>query len=124
MTNNEKIPINRSLIVGDTSEVYHHRTLNILRNEGLNPFVTYEIEAMSEGVVCGINQIIDLLENVLPEADRELWALQEGNEVSKGEVVMRIRSRFANFGLYETSMLGTLTSVSYTHLTLPTNREV
>ena len=60
MTNNEKIPINRSLIVGDTSEVYHHRTLNILRNEGLNPFVTYEIEAMSEGVVCGINQIIDL----------------------------------------------------------------
>ena len=112
MTNNEKIPINRSLIVGDTSEVYHHRTLNILRNEGLNPFVTYEIEAMSEGVVCGINQIIDLLENVLPEADRELWALQEGNEVSKGEVVIRIRSRFANFGLYETSMLGTLTSCS------------
>ena len=47
------------------------------------PFVTYEIEAMSEGVVCGINQIIDLLENVLPEADRELWALQEGNEVSR-----------------------------------------
>ena len=112
MTNNEKIPINRSLIVGDTSEVYHHRTLNILRNEGLNPFVTYEIEAISEGVVCGINQIIDLLENVLPAADRELWALQEGNEVSKGEVVIRIRSRFANFGLYETSMLGTLTSCS------------
>ena len=54
--------------------------------------MTYEIEAISEGVVCGINQIIDLLENVLPEADRELWALQEGNEVSKGEVVIRIRS--------------------------------
>ncbi|NCG35796.1 MAG: nicotinate phosphoribosyltransferase [Dehalococcoidales bacterium] len=112
MTNNEKQTINRSVIVGDTSEIYHHRTLNILRNEGLNPFVTYEIESINSGVVCGINQIIDLLEHVLPEADRELWTLQEGNEVSENEVILRIRSKFANVGLYETSMLGTLTSCS------------
>jgi len=112
MTNNQKQQVDRSIIVGETSEIYLHRTLNILRNEGLNPFVTYEIESTDAGIICGINQIIDLLDNVLPEADRELWALQEGNEVSPNEVVLRIRARFASFGLYETSLLGTLTSCS------------
>ena len=112
MTNNQKQQVDRSIIVGETSEVYLHRTLNILRNEGLNPFVTYEIESTDSGIVCGINQIIDLLDHVLPEADREVWALQEGSEISENEVIIRIKSRFASFGLYETSMLGTLTSCS------------
>ncbi|MBK90514.1 MAG: nicotinate phosphoribosyltransferase [Chloroflexi bacterium] len=112
MTNNPKQQVDRSIIVGETSEIYLHRTLNILRNEGLNPFVTYEIESTNSGIICGINQIIDLLDNVLPEADRELWALQEGNEVTENEVVLRIKARFASFGLYETSLLGTLTSCS------------
>ena len=112
MTNNQKNQVDRSIIVGETSEVYLHRTLNILRNEGLNPYVTYEIESTNPGIVCGINQIIDLLDNVLPESDRELWALQEGNEISENEVVLRIKARFASFGLYETSLLGTLTSCS------------
>ncbi len=112
MANNQKQQVDRSIIVGETSEVYLHRTLNILRNEGLNPFVTYEIESTNSGIVCGINQIIDLLDNVLPEADRELWTLQEGNEISENEVVLRIKARFASFGLYETSLLGTLTSCS------------
>ena len=112
MSNNQKQQVDRSIIVGETSEIYLHRTLNILRNEGLNPFVTYEIESTNSGIICGINQIIDLLDNVLPEADRELWALQEGSEVSDNEVVLRIKARFASFGLYETSLLGTLTSCS------------
>jgi len=112
MTSNQKNQVDRSIIVGETSEVYLHRTLNILRNEGLNPYVTYEIESTNSGIVCGINQIIDLLDNVLPESDRELWALQEGNEISENEVVLRIKARFASFGLYETSLLGTLTSCS------------
>ena len=34
MTNNQKQQVDRSIIVGETSEVYLHRTLNILRNEG------------------------------------------------------------------------------------------
>ena len=98
MTNNQKQQVDRSIIVGETSEVYLHRTLNILRNEGLNPFVTYEIESTDSGIVCGINQIIDLLDHVLPEADREVWALQEGSEISENEVIIRIKARFASFG--------------------------
>ena len=56
MTNNQKQQVDRSIIVGETSEVYLHRTLNILRNEGLNPFVTYEIESTDSGIVCELTR--------------------------------------------------------------------
>ena len=110
-TNKESF-LERSLLVGENSEIYLHRALTVLRNEGLNPYVTYEIQAKDDGILCGINQIIDILEHVLPESDREVWSLSDSTEISKKEVVLRIKSKYSNFGLYETSMLGILSSCS------------
>ena len=95
-TNKESF-LERSLLVGENSEIYLHRALTVLRNEGLNPYVTYEIQAKDDGILCGINQIIDILEHVLPESDREVWSLSDSNEIVKKEVVLRIKSKYANF---------------------------
>ena len=46
-TNKESF-LERSLLVGENSEIYLHRALTVLRNEGLNPYVTYEIQAKDE----------------------------------------------------------------------------
>ena len=45
--------LERSLLVGENSEIYLHRALTVLRNEGLNPYVTYEIQAR-DGEVIGL----------------------------------------------------------------------
>ena len=83
-TNKESF-LERSLLVGENSEIYLHRALTVLRNEGLNPYVTYEIQAKDDGILCGINQIVDILEHVLPESDREVWSLSDSNEIAKKE---------------------------------------
>ena len=98
-TNKESF-LERSLLVGENSEIYLHRALTVLRNEGLNPFVTYEIQARDGGILCGINQIIDILEHVLPESDIEVWALSDSTEISKNEVVLRIKSKYSSSKLF------------------------
>ena len=39
---NSEFEIKRSVLVGDTTDVYLQRTLTILRNENINPVVTIE----------------------------------------------------------------------------------
>ncbi len=102
--------IGRSLLVGDTADVYLHRTLTILRNEGVNPEVVMEFFSERDGVFCGITEVKSLLSRILPETGREVWALDEGVPVSRHEVALRIRAPYASFGLYETAICGTLSS--------------
>ena len=104
--------IARSVLVGDTADVYLHRTLNILRSEGVNPEVAMEFTAGRDSVFCGMAEVKTLLQRVLPEAGREVYALDEAAQVSKGEVALRIRAPYASFGLYETAICGTLASCS------------
>ena len=111
-TNKESF-LERSLLVGENSEIYLHRALTVLRNEGLNPYVTYEIQARDDGILCGINQIIDILEHVLPESDREVWSLSDSNEVSKKEVVLRIKSKYSNFQQYDSATYWEVMAVSF-----------
>ncbi|MEX0761089.1 MAG: nicotinate phosphoribosyltransferase [Dehalococcoidia bacterium] len=102
--------IARSVLVGDTADIYLHRTLTILRNEGINPEVVMEFTAERDGTFCGITEVKSLLGRVLPETGREVWALEEGASVSAGEVSLRVRAPYASFGLYETAICGTLAS--------------
>jgi nicotinate phosphoribosyltransferase len=102
--------IARSVLVGDTADIYLHRTLTILRNEGINPEVVMEFTAERSGVFCGITEVKSLLGRILPETGREVWALEEGAEANAGEVGLRIRAPYAAFGLYETALCGTLAS--------------
>lgn len=102
--------IGRSIVVGDTADVYFHRTLTVLRNEGVNPDVMMEFFAERNGVLCGINEVRSLLSKVLPETGREVWALDEGATLNAGEVALRIHAPYAAFGLYETAISGILAS--------------
>lgn len=97
-------------LVGDTADIYLQRALTILRNEGINPLVTMEFFPKRDGVFCGILEIRSLLTKVLPESGSEVWALEEGEAVSVGEVALRIKAPYSTFGLYETAICGTLSS--------------
>ena len=104
--------IRPSVLVGDTADVYLQRTLTILRNEGINPSVAMEFFPRRSGIICGIREVRALLAKVLPEVGSEVWSLEEGEAVSAKEVALRIIAPYASFGLYETTICGTLSSCS------------
>ena len=102
--------IRPSILVGDASDVALQRTLTILRNEGVNPTVAMEFYPRRQGVFCGIKEVRVLLTKVLPEAGSEVWALDEGEGVGASEVALRIKAPYSSFGLYETTICGTLSA--------------
>ncbi len=110
--NTNEFEISRPVLVGDTADIHLHRALSILRSEGVNPDVVMEFTAGRDAVLCGVAEAKALLNRVLPEHGREVFALPEGTHVSKGEVVLRVRAPYASFGLYETAICGTLASCS------------
>ena len=105
---NPHFEVRPSLITGDTADVYLHRTQRILRNEGLNPIVVMEFSASRRAVVCGSQEVRALLERVTSESNREVSAVEEGEDVAAGEVCLSIRAPYSSFGLYETAICGIL----------------
>lgn len=103
--------IDKAILSGYTADIYFPRTQAILRAEGLDPVVTMEIFPNREGILCGINEVLELLAQVLPE-DGEVWALAEGEPMAAKEVVLRITAPYSRFGLYETAILGMLAQTS------------
>lgn len=97
---------------GDSADVYFHRTLNILQKEGLNPTTVMEVFPNGHGILCGIDEALALLDQVLPINGREVWALTEGDAVSPKEVALRIKAPYRSYGLYETALCGILASAT------------
>jgi len=96
------------VLSGDSADVYFGRTIEILRREGLNPVATMEVFANRAGILCGIEEALALLEEVLPEDNREVWALKDGQPMEAKEVVLRITAPYQSYGLYETAICGIL----------------
>lgn len=103
------MPVSRGTLDGDNADVYFHRTQEILRREGLDPNATMEVFSGSDGILCGIQEVIELL-NAAAERPLEIWAVAEGSPIAKKEVVLRIRGYYRDYGLYETALLGMLAS--------------
>lgn len=99
-----------AILNGDTADVYFSRTKTILAHEGLDPVVVMEVFPGGAGVLCGMEEVLDLLGTAAPAAAVE--ALEEGATMSAKEVVLRIQAHYSTFGLYETAMLGMLASES------------
>ncbi len=94
---------------GATTDIYFIRTLEILRAAGRDcAEVTAEIFASDAGVMCGTGEAVRLLAH----KKVEVYALPEGEEFGRKEVVMRIHGRYSDFGIYETAILGILASAS------------
>jgi len=97
--------LSEAIMSGDTADLYFHNTQKILQHEGLDPVVTMEIFPSRDGILCGVNEALELLARVVP-ADAEVWSLDEGATMQAKQVALRIRARYAAFGLYETALLG------------------
>ena len=109
MTNfNPHFEVRPSLITGDTADVYLHRTMRVLRNEGMNPMVAMEFYSTREGVLCGAQEVKAVLSRVTSEANRQVWAMEEGEKMNTNEVCLLIRAPYSTFGLYETAICGIL----------------
>ena len=115
--------IRPSIIRGDPADAYLHWTKEVMRLESLNPKVLMDFVPARDGVLCGMEEVKSLLQNVLPkqEADSgveplnneaEVWALEEGDDIKSGEPALRIIANYASFALYETSICGILSSSS------------
>ncbi|MEW6034187.1 MAG: nicotinate phosphoribosyltransferase [Chloroflexota bacterium] len=101
-----------SVLAGDTSDVYFVRTVEVLKKEGLNPLATMEVFPTRDGILCGMEEVKALLARVLPEDNREVWALSEGEPMQRKEVVLRIKAPYQSYGIYETVYLGILSHCS------------
>lgn len=107
-----RFEIPASILEGDTSDIYFVRTVEILKKEGINPVATMEVFPSRAGILCGMHEAKALLEQVLPENDREVWALREGDSFRHKEVVLRITAPYQSYGVYETAYLGMLSHCS------------
>jgi nicotinate phosphoribosyltransferase len=101
----------REILSGDSADVYFARAASILEREGLDPLVTMEVFARQDAVLCGIDEAKNLIGHVLASADpgeTRVEALADGDRIGPKEIVLRIRARYRQFGLYETAILGML----------------
>jgi len=103
-----KFEPSEAVLSGETADVYFANTIEIMRREGLNPQATMQIFTSRAGIFCGIAEVKALLEKTLPEDNRQVWALAEGEPMERKEVVVRITAPYQSYGLYETAMLGML----------------
>ena len=100
-------PIADAVLKGDTADVYFLRACEAMEREGINPRATMEVFPSRDGILCGMKETLTLLRRVLP-ADAEVWALEEGQPISRKEVVLRITAPYLSCGIYETAILGFL----------------
>jgi nicotinate phosphoribosyltransferase len=99
----------QEILDGATTDIYFVRTYEILEklNKVSTPVVA-EIFARKDGILAGVEEV----KNLLQDKNVEIWSLPEGARFSAKEVVMRIHGSYAQFGLYETVLLGMLASSS------------
>jgi nicotinate phosphoribosyltransferase len=103
-------PLLPDVLSGETADVYFIRTREALASLGLNPHVGMDVFSSRPGLCCGAGQVRQLLTDA--SFDGELWALEEGDSIERGEVALQIYGHYRSFGVYETAILGILASCS------------
>ena len=95
------------IISGATTDVYFVKIRGVLEKIGrLDIEVAVEIFARAKGVFAGLQEVKALLAN----KNLKVEAITEGESFSAAEVIMTIRGSYADFGIYETTILGILAS--------------
>lgn len=97
------------VIQGATTDIYFVKTCEILNKKGYDDVeVTAEVFARKSGILAGIDETMRLL----ADCPVEVWSLQEGQAFEPKEVILRIKGKYSDFGIYETALLGILASSS------------
>ena len=86
---------------------YFLNTLAVLKAEGRDPDVVVEVFPNADGLLCGIREVLENLREVLPD-EAVVWALDDGDAMTRKEVVLRLHAKYRAIGVFETAMLGTL----------------
>ncbi|MEO8228593.1 MAG: nicotinate phosphoribosyltransferase [Chloroflexota bacterium] len=101
----------REILSGESADVYFARAEQVLEREGLDPVVAMEVFGRQSAILCGIDEVKNLLAFALAKADAAettVEALEDGDPIEPKEIVLRITARYRAFGLYETAVLGML----------------
>jgi len=101
------------VLSGETADIYFERARRILAAERLDPVVTMEIFPREDAILCGAEEALAYLREILGNGKAldpapVVESLHDGDPVARKEVVMRISARYSAFGLYETALLGIL----------------
>ena len=105
---------NDEILAGKVADVYFTRTLQVLRNEGIRKRVRAEfsVKGLPDGwdwaVLAGVGEALELLRR-LPVTVK---GLPEGSVFRPWDVVLEIEGDYAEFGVYETAILGFLCQAS------------
>jgi nicotinate phosphoribosyltransferase len=94
---------------GATTDVYFINTRDVLASMGrLDAVVAAEVFARKNGIFAGTGEVLELLKG----RPLEIEALPEGEPFGSKETLLRIRGSYGDFGMYETTLLGFLSSSS------------
>src|SRR6266581_1331024 len=96
---------------GAASDVYFQRARKTLDAAHVDAVVAMDFFAGTSGILCGVAEAVRLLGGILRDGD-EAYALPEGAPMSATETVLRVRAPYSHFGVYETALLGMLSSCS------------
>ena len=97
------------ILKGHTTDIYFLRTLDILKDLELDSTeVVAEIFPRKPGVLAGIKEALNLLEG----RGLEIWAVDEGETFETKETIMRIKGKYKDFAIFETTLLGMMASAS------------
>jgi nicotinate phosphoribosyltransferase len=94
---------------GPASDVYFQRAHKTLAGAHVDAVVAMDFFSSRSGVLCGVAEAVRLLSGVLREGD-QAWAMEEGAAIGTKETVLRVRAPYSRFGVYETALLGMLSS--------------
>ena len=96
---------------GPASDVYFQRARKTLDGAHVDAVVAMDFFSSKSGVLCGVAEAVRLLGGLLQQGD-EAYAMAEGAPVAAKDTVLRIRAPYSRFGVYETALLGMLSSCS------------
>lgn len=104
----------KEILSGRTTDIYFHRTEEILKNENKNPNVTVEVWAKKFpkdykwAIFTGLSEVLELLKNKI----FDIHALEEGSVFLEREPVLTIKGKYLDFAKFETPLLGYICQAS------------
>lgn len=94
---------------GFYSDKYFFRTKEILEADGHHPWVTMQVFAKKEAVLCGVEEVLAILRLCADRPEElEVKTLRDGDIIHPWESVMHIEGDYATYAHLETLYLGVL----------------
>jgi len=103
MVNNTITKINEGYL--EYTDKYFQRTKQILKAEGINPLVRYQVFARKGGEIKGLDEAVEFIKEVAGERAR-VYALKDGQIYAPCEPLIKIEGRVQDLVELETVYLG------------------